>query len=100
MERQQQEEVSQAVRGALMHQLVPTPIPEDMLTACNDLLEGVVSGEITGLGVVVVLRRRRFFVDCFGEMVRDPHGARGWVASLDDCLREIGLRKYDTDTTR
>lgn len=84
---------------AVMHQLVPTPVPQDMLVACKDLVEGVSSGDITGLGVIVVLRRRRFFVDCFGELVRDPHGARGWVASLDDCLREIGKQRFG-DTTK
>jgi hypothetical protein len=79
---------------------VPTPIPPDMLQAAMDILEGVKSGQITGLGIVVTVRKRRFFVDCFGDLVRDPHGARGWVASLDDCLREIAHRKKNSSTTQ
>ena len=58
------------------------------------------SGKITGLGVVVVLRGRRFFVDAFGRMERDPVFARGALLSLDDCLRDMGQRRKDNDTTR
>jgi hypothetical protein len=52
------------------------------------------------LGVVAITRGRRFFVDVFGSMVRDPHAARGYVAELDDCLREIGHQRRNTNTTR
>lgn len=81
-------------------QLVSTPIQPDLAQAAADLAEGIQSGEVIGLGVIVQLRGGRFFVDVFGRMVREPHSARGWLLSLDDCLREIGERKKNTDTTR
>jgi hypothetical protein len=80
--------------------LVPTLIQPQLKAAAHDILEGVEAGEITGLGVVVVLKERRFFVDVIGSVARDPHAARGYVAALDDCLREIAHRKRDTSTTR
>lgn len=80
-------------------QLIHTPIQPDLRQAALDLQEGIESGQITGLGVVVVMRGRRFFVDCFGSLVREPHAARGYVAALDDCLREIGHKRKDTNTT-
>ena len=79
--------------------LVPNQMSPGLLAACEDLTDGAKSGQIIGLGVVVMLRRNRFFVDVFGEMTRNPHAARGFVASLDDCLREIGRQKRDTNTT-
>lgn len=86
-------------RRVVPYQIIHTPVPPQLIRAAEDILEGVRSGEITGLGVVVTLKRRRFFVDAFGELVRDPHGARGWVASLDDCLRDIGNAKHGSHTT-
>lgn len=79
--------------------LVPNQISPGMLEACQDLVEGIESGQVVGLGIVVQLRRNRFFVDVFGDLLRNPHAARGFVASLDDCLREIGRQKRDTSTT-
>lgn len=80
-------------------QLVPTPIPPDLRAAGNDIAEGIASGDITGLGVVVILRGGRFFVDAFGTVARNPHASRGFVAELSDCLHEIGQRKKNTNTT-
>lgn len=80
-------------------QLVHSPAPPDLTRFAEDLVEAVGSGEITGLGVIVMLKGRRFFVDVFGQMTRYPHESRGLVASLDDCLRELGRLRKDTDTT-
>lgn len=80
-------------------QLVPNQISPGMLDACRDLVDGVESGQVVGIGIIVMLRRNRFFVDAFGELTRNPHAARGFVASLDDCLREMGRSKKDTNTT-
>lgn len=80
-------------------QLVHTPSPPDLRQFAADLQEGVESGDVTGIGAIVVLKGRRFYVDVFGSMVRDPYGARGYVAELDDCLREIGKRRKNTNTT-
>jgi hypothetical protein len=80
-------------------QLVSTPIPPDLENAGQQLSEGIGSGEIIGLGVIVQLRGGKFFVDVFGRMVKEPHNARGWVRSLDDCLREIGQARKGSTTT-
>jgi hypothetical protein len=81
-------------------QLIPTMIPSDLRQAAADIKDGVESGEITGLGLVVTLRGGRFFVDCFGRVAREPHHGRGLTLALDDCLREIAARKHGTSTTR
>lgn len=80
-------------------QLVPTPIPPDIRQAGRDLYELSESGEIVGLGVVVVLKGGRYFVDAFGSMVRNPGPARGFVLDLMDCLGEIGRQRRDHNTT-
>lgn len=84
----------------MAHHLIHTPLHPDLARVASDINDGVQAREIVGLGVVVMLRGNRFFVDAFGSMTRDPHAARGYVAALDDCLREIGARKKDTHTTR
>jgi hypothetical protein len=80
-------------------QLVQTPIPPDLRAASRDIADGIESGQIVGLGIVVMLKNRRFFVDAFGTLVRDPHAARGYVRSLDDCLRAIGEGRTNSNTT-
>lgn len=79
--------------------LVPNPLHADMEHAVQDLQEGIRDGQIIGLGIVVLLKGRRFFVDALGAMVRFPHESRGFVAELDDCLRDLGRRSRDTNTT-
>ena len=79
-------------------QLIHTPIQPDLKEATQDLAAGVDAGQIIGLGIIVVMRDRRFFVDCFGSLIHDPHAARGYVASLDDCLKDIGHRQKDVNT--
>lgn len=82
-------------------QLVPTPIQADLYQAAVvDIPEGVRSGLIVGLCVVAQLRGGHFFVDVFGRTVKQPWDARGWVRSLDDCLREIGEQRRERGTTR
>ncbi len=80
-------------------QLVPTPMAPDLRQAAADIQEGVNSGEFVGLGIVVIQRGGRFFVDAFGAVARNPHASRGFVAELSDCLHEIGQRKKNTNTT-
>lgn len=80
-------------------QLVHTPAPPDLGRFAQDLLEGVESGDVTGLGVVVMLKGRRFFVDCFGQMSRNPFECIGLVGELEHCLRELGRKRRDTSTT-
>lgn len=80
-------------------QLVPTPIAPDLRAAGADLFEGIESGEITGIGVVALVRGGRFFVDAFGSVARNPHAAQGFAMELIHCLHEIGQRKKNTNTT-
>lgn len=80
-------------------QLVTTPIPPDLAQACADISQGVKDGQIVGLGVIVQLRGGHFFVDVFGRMVKQPWDARGWLRSLDDCLRDIGEERRARGTT-
>ena len=80
--------------------LISSPVSPDLQRCVDDLREGVASGHITGLAIVASLRGRRFFVDVFGSLARTPHECRGMVAELDDCLREIGIRRRDNHTTR
>ncbi len=79
--------------------LVHSPAQADLRTFAQDLMDGVQAGEISGLGVVVMLRGRRFFVDAFGLMARNPYECIGLVGELEECLREIGRRRKDTNTT-
>lgn len=83
-----------------MVQLIQAPIPADMANAVENLSDGVRGGHVVGLGLVVILKGRRFFVDCFGTLAREPHSGRGYVAALDDCLRELGRQQIDRSTTR
>ncbi len=79
--------------------LIQSPSPPDIQRFADDLKSGVQAGDITGLGVVVMLRNRRFFVDAFGQMARNPFECIGLVGELEECLREIGRRRRDTNTT-
>lgn len=83
----------------MAYQLVSSPISDDTVEACRELLAAAEAGQITGLGVIVFLKRRRFLVDVFGEVARDPVFARGAIQSLDDCLRELVREKRDRHTT-
>jgi hypothetical protein len=82
-----------------MIELIETPIPPDMEVAAENIVEGVRNGMIVGLGIVVVLKGRRFFVDAFGTLLREPHSGRGYVASLDDFLHDLGSHQRDRSTT-
>lgn len=94
------ERLNQESGGQVMpFQLVPTPAPPDMSRFVDDLASSVASGDVTGLGVVVMMKGRRVFVDVFGQMMRFPIESRGFVAELDDCLREISHKRRDTNTT-
>lgn len=80
-------------------QLVSTPAPPDLERFSQDLAEGVPAGEVLGLGVIVILKGRRFFVDCFGVMARSPFEYIGTLGELEHCLRELGRKRKDTSTT-
>jgi len=80
-------------------QLVASPISDDTVTACRELLAAAEAGQLVGFGIVALLKRRRFLVDTCGEATRDPVSTRGAMMALDDCLREMVRRKTDSHTT-
>jgi hypothetical protein len=80
-------------------QLVPTPMAPDLRQAAADIQEGIENGEFVGLGVVVIQRGGRFFVDAFGAVARNPHASQGFTMELIHCLHEIGQRRKNTNTT-
>lgn len=80
-------------------QLVPTPASPDLNRFAQDFQDSVRSGEVIGVGVVVMMRGRRFWVDVFGQMTRYPFESIGPVGELEQCLRELGRRRKDTNTT-
>lgn len=69
--------------------LVDEHISDETVEMASYLADGAADGEIIGLAVVVVFKRRRYIVDCAGEACRDPTMTRGMVAALDDQLREL-----------
>lgn len=81
------------------YQLIEQHISSDTVEACEQLLASAKAGHIIGLGVVAMLRRRRYLVDTTGEFSRDPTFARGAVLALDDFLRDQVHSKRDSDTT-
>lgn len=80
-------------------QLIHALAPPDLARFAAELPEAVASGDIVGLGVIVVARGRRFWVDCFGQMARMPWEYVGLVGELEHCLREMGRARKDTNTT-
>lgn len=81
------------------YQLITQPISKDTVEACEQLLESARAGQIIGLGMVIMLKRRRYLVDTCGEADRDPTFARGALLALDDCLRDKVHGRSDSDTT-
>lgn len=80
-------------------QLVPTPAPPDLERFAQELPGAIESGDVVGLGVIVIMRGRRFWVDCFGQMARMPWENLGLVGELEHCLRELGRKRRDSNTT-
>lgn len=81
------------------YQLIQQHISGDTVKACEELLASAKSGDIIGLGVIVMLKRRRYLVDTTGEVSRDPVWTRGALLSLDDYLRDQVHGKKDSLTT-
>lgn len=79
--------------------VVKQEVPADLMHASSDIANGIMIGEIVGLGVIAMLRSQRFFVDSYGEVRRNPHLARGLLLSLDDHLRALLQDRADTSST-
>lgn len=82
-----------------MYQLIHESISSDTVEALEQLLDGAKRGEVIGIAYALMLKRRRFMIDCAGEACQSPLLARGAVAVLDDHLGEMIRGRTDRDTT-
>lgn len=73
----------------MSYTLVQEHIAKDCVEAFKELHVAAATGQIIGAGIVVMLKRRRFFVDTCGEGANDPHLMRGLLRALDDELCEV-----------
>ncbi|HWH83210.1 MAG TPA: hypothetical protein VNU71_13345 [Burkholderiaceae bacterium] len=69
--------------------LVPDDVSHDTVTALEQLLESARQGQTIGIIFGVMMKRRRFAVNCAGEARRDPSFARGMCCALDDELSTL-----------
>lgn len=79
--------------------LVAPAVSSHTIDALEDMLEAARAGEIIGLAVVAKMKRKRFFVDVFGEARRDPVCMRGALRSLDEDLSARVAAMHNTDST-
>ena len=73
----------------MTHSLVREHISHDTVEALEQMLARAQRGHITGIALVVMLKRHRYLVNISGEAFRDPTYARGAVCALDDQLRDL-----------
>lgn len=69
-------------------QFVRVDLARDPVVACEEILASVKEGQITGLAVVMLLRRGKFAVDVSGDALSRPTMTRGALLALDDLLRD------------
>jgi hypothetical protein len=68
----------------------PSP---DTVYALQELLQAAIAGEVIGVAVVAMFKRRSYTIDVTGEARRSPTFTRGMVAALDDELRDLITRQ-------
>ena len=73
----------------MSYSLVRDNISHDTVEAMEQLLQSAQQGQTIGIIFGVMMRRRRFFVNCAGEARNDPTFARGMCNALDDELRRL-----------
>lgn len=81
------------------YQLIQEQISSDTVEALEYLLDSAKRGEVIGMAFALILKRRRFLVDCAGEACDNPLLARGAVAALDDHLSDLVRGRTDKNTT-
>lgn len=81
-----------------MH-LVHDQISRDTHEAVRQILAGVESGLVVGIAFVLVMKRRRFMVNCAGVAAENPSDTRGMVCALDDELQRMVQGGADSSTT-
>jgi hypothetical protein len=83
----------------MAYQLIQDHLSTDTVEALEQALESARQGQIVGVAFALMLKRRRFLVDCAGEACRDPLTARGAVSVLDDQLALMIQGQIDSNTT-
>lgn len=81
-----------------MH-LVHDQISRDTEEAVKQIMEGVRAGFVIGIAFVLVMKRRRFMVNCAGAAAENPSDTRGMVCALDDELQRMVQQRADSNTT-
>lgn len=70
-----------------------------MIEAVDQISQGVKDGNVVGIAFVLVMRRRRFMVNCAGVAAQNPSDTRGMVCALDDELMRMVQGRADAATT-
>lgn len=83
----------------MSYHLVKEEISKDTVEALEQLLESAKAGQVIGIAFALMLRRRKFLVDCAGEACTNPVLARGAVGALDDQLGLMIQGRLDSQTT-
>ena len=81
-----------------MH-LIHDHISRDTVEAAEQILAGVKAGSVVGIAFVLVLKRRKFMVNCAGVAAENPSETRGMVCALDDELQRMVQGRADSNTT-
>jgi len=81
------------------YQLIQESISTDTVEALEQMLVSARQGNVTGIAFVLLLKRRKFLIDCAGEACADPTMVRGCVAVLDDHLGDLIRDRTDRRTT-
>lgn len=71
----------------------------DTVRCLEEALRGALAGEVVGVVLAAVYRRRRYSVSVCGEARHDPTYARGVACAIDDELRELIHDRAQGDTT-
>lgn len=80
-------------------QLIHDHISRDTLDAVEQILESVKSGVVVGIAFVLVMKRRRYMVNCAGVAAQNPSDTRGMLCALDDELMRMVQGEADANTT-
>jgi len=69
-----------------VYKLEADPLSHDTIEAARQIVRMAEAGEIIGLGLVVMRKGKRYWVNSAGECRRSPTWTRGALRDLDDEL--------------
>lgn len=81
-----------------MH-LVHDNISRDTQQAVKQIMEAVEAGHVVGIAFVLVMKRKRFMVNCAGVAAQNPSDTRGMICALDDELQRMVQGEAESNTT-